>query len=49
MKLTSYRSTCTVKGPGPLNSNLTFRSMSISPANFFKYFVPKNWQGGDES
>ena len=50
MKLTSYRSTCTARGPtGPLNSNSIICSMSIFLAIFLKYFVRKNWRGGGES
>ena len=48
MKLTSCRSTFTPfvrpGGPGPLNSNSIFCSMSI----FLNYFERKNWRGGDE-
>ena len=50
MKLTSYRSTCTARGPRipQLKFNNLFNEHF--PLLFFKkYFVRKNWRGGGES
>ena len=46
MKLTSYRSTCTARGPRTpqLKFNNLFNE-HFSKIFFFKYFVRKNWRG----
>ena len=46
MELTSYRSTCTARGPWPpqLKFNNLFNDHFLK-----KYLVRKNWQGGGES
>ena len=50
MKLTSYRSTCTAKGP--MTPQFKFNNLfneHFSSYFFKKYFVRKNWRGGGES
>ena len=37
-----------LKCPGPFSSNSVICSMIISLSYFLKYFVRKNWRGGDE-
>ena len=50
MKLTSYRSTCTARGPRTPQFKFNNLFDDHFPSYFLKkYFVCKNWQGGGES